>query len=603
MATSESDDFESADEGFDADDSPKKSKISGVTTGVQKLGPAAETKETSVEESKNVKPVEVSEEGGWEPDDLDDDILYSIEESNIEEVTKAVNDLKVEPAEEQQLPVTETPTVPTTAETKTETSETPNEVQQKERRQRPIREAKNIGKLGSGGAKKLGSKLSGSSAAANKVTEDVPDNFKEFIKESERKEEAEEKKPVEVASVLDKLAASSEEPQQQASGWGAWGGWGSSLLTTATSSVTSLGSQVINTVIDTVESGLGAPNPEEIAREQIAETVKEPLINPNEEEKTADGGDQTNISFPLGSWISGVSQLGKIVESTGSKVISGGLDTLENIGKKTMQVLQDGDPGLKKKRALFQPDKPVLSQALREAKELAEQHEQAAEEKIAARKVHFETLFDDFQGLVHLEALEMLSRQCEMKLQSSLLKLAGAELKEAHEKLVAVRDESILPSTDDIEEPEGDISEAVLENIQSLPVKVSSDKLLKIWNSLQSLSTRDATLADDHAHCISSLAELTSACVEVFHRTGELLTVNETRDPLTEAQALQKLTINLTFLVEKSATLLCENLNQKHGEDAQIIITKVFLEASNSSTYIQDAFQLLMPVLQQATLL
>ncbi|CAB3371531.1 Hypothetical predicted protein [Cloeon dipterum] len=474
MATSESDDFESADEGFDADDSPKKSKISGVTTGVQKLGPAAETKEPSVVESKNVKPVEVVDEGGWEPDDLDDDILDSIEESKIEEVTKAVSNIKVEPAEEQQLPVTETPTVPTT-----ETSEAPNEVQQKERRQRPIREAKNIGKLGSGGAKKLGSKLSGSSAAA-KVTEDVPDTFKEFNKENERKEEAEEKEPVEVASVLDKLAASSEEPQQQASGWGAWGGWGSSLLTTATSSVTSLGNQVINTVIDTVESGLGAPNPEEIAREQIAESVKEPLINSNEEEKTADSGDQTNISFPLGSWISGVSQLGKIVESTGSKVISGGLDTLENIGKKTMQVLQDGDPGLKKKRALFQPDKPVLSQALREAKELAEQHEQAAEEKIAARKVHFETLFDDFQGLVHLEALEMLSRQCEMKLQSSLLKLAGAELKEAHEKLVAVRDESILPSTDDIEEPEGDISEAVIENIQSLPVKVSSDKLLKV---------------------------------------------------------------------------------------------------------------------------
>jgi len=52
-------------------------------------------------------------------------------------------------------------------------------------------------------------------------------------------------------------------------GWGSWGGWGSSLLSTATSSVSSLGSHVISTVIDTVESGLGAPDPEDIAKEQI----------------------------------------------------------------------------------------------------------------------------------------------------------------------------------------------------------------------------------------------------------------------------------------------------------------------------------------------
>lgn len=52
-------------------------------------------------------------------------------------------------------------------------------------------------------------------------------------------------------------------------------------------------------------------------------------------------------------FLSNVSQITKIVESTGSKIISGGLDTLETVGKKTLEVLQDGDPGLRKKRALF----------------------------------------------------------------------------------------------------------------------------------------------------------------------------------------------------------------------------------------------------------
>jgi len=59
--------------------------------------------------------------------------------------------------------------------------------------------------------------------------------------------------------------------------------------------------------------------------------------------------------------MSGVSSITRLVETTGSKVLTGGLDTLETIGKKTMEVLQEGDPGLKKKRALFS-GKPVLSQ-------------------------------------------------------------------------------------------------------------------------------------------------------------------------------------------------------------------------------------------------
>lgn len=59
----------------------------------------------------------------------------------------------------------------------------------------------------------------------------------------------------------------------------------------------------------------------------------------------------------LGSLMSGVGLLG-------TKVLSGGLDTLETLGKKTMEVLQDGDPMLRKKRAMLfaDPDKPVLSQ-------------------------------------------------------------------------------------------------------------------------------------------------------------------------------------------------------------------------------------------------
>lgn len=65
-------------------------------------------------------------------------------------------------------------------------------------------------------------------------------------------------------------------------------------------------------------------------------------------------------------FLNNVSQITKIVESTGSKIISGGLDTLETVGKKTLEVLQEGDPGFRKKRALFFQNKKInLSQASR----------------------------------------------------------------------------------------------------------------------------------------------------------------------------------------------------------------------------------------------
>jgi hypothetical protein len=57
----------------------------------------------------------------------------------------------------------------------------------------------------------------------------------------------------------------------QSGGWG-WGTWGSSLLSTATASVSTLTSHVsqgISTVMDSVEGGLGAPDPEELARQDV----------------------------------------------------------------------------------------------------------------------------------------------------------------------------------------------------------------------------------------------------------------------------------------------------------------------------------------------
>lgn len=58
-----------------------------------------------------------------------------------------------------------------------------------------------------------------------------------------------------------------------------------------------------------------------------------------------------------------------------------------------------------------------VSQVLREAKEREELQQTAEKESDSEKKAvaHYGMLFDEFQGLSHLEALEILSRESESK--------------------------------------------------------------------------------------------------------------------------------------------------------------------------------------------
>lgn len=147
-----------------------------------------------------------------------------------------------------------------------------------------------------------------------------------------------------------------------------------------------------------------------------------------------------------------------------------------------MEVLQDGDPGLKKKRAFFfeEGEKPILSQVLREAKEKADVEEKSAEEKQMARKVHFESIFDDFQGLVHLEALEMLSKQCNMKIQQKLVDLEGDELSSLEETLDEIKELCDLGDEDEEEEAKKSFEDRLNDACQDLGIPVTFEKIVNV---------------------------------------------------------------------------------------------------------------------------
>jgi len=408
-----------------------------------------------------------------------------------------------------------------------------------------------------------------------------------------------------IAPVFDKLLQPGpEEPVDSDSGWGRWGSWRvTSLLSTATGSVSTLTTHVTQGLSTVLETGIGAPDPEELAvlekQEELKlhEEKKQNEANELSELKCEAGEKSEGKSsslFGFSHLMSGVSSITRLVETTGSKVLTGGLDTLETIGKKTMEVLQEGDPGLKKKRALFS-GKPVLSQVLREAKEKAERENKETEDKEAARKAHFETLFDDYQGLVHLEALEMLSEQCNIKLQSVLLTSSGTALSELQQSLQEVRDLCQLP---DDEDTEVDASDAVewrekLDGVtQGLGVPFATDKLNETWDMAHrwledhcanQSSDTDEVVSGIYQKAIQTMAQLTAASVEQFHKVAELLLVKDDRSPTNEAQTLVQVTSTLSSQVSSVATRFSECLNAaiKNSSDPDVIvalITNVFLE-------------------------
>lgn len=156
--------------------------------------------------------------------------------------------------------------------------------------------------------------------------------------------------------------------QKPTSGWGGlFGGVVSSVLSTATEglgNITSTVSQGLNQVI-------GVPDPEELARMQAAETtklqseLKKPSgVDKNDEQKGIKDNQQHRVQEQQGGTPVFGLNIVSGVTTIGTKVLNTGLDTLEGIGKKTMNILQENDPLLMNKRKLLglEHDKPNLSE-------------------------------------------------------------------------------------------------------------------------------------------------------------------------------------------------------------------------------------------------
>ncbi|XP_057358135.1 protein NOXP20 isoform X2 [Manis pentadactyla] len=228
-------------------------------------------------------------------------------------------------------------------------------------------------------------------------------------------------------------------------GWAGWGSWGKSLLSSASA---------------TVGHGLTA------VKEKAGATLRIHGVNSGSSEgaqpDTENGDPQTDVptdqsptESPPTSASTGsrgmLSAITNVVQNTGKSVLTGGLDALEFIGKKTMNVLAESDPGFKRTKTLMERT-VSLSQMLREAKEREKQR--LAQQLPAERTAHYGMLFDEYQGLSHLEALEILSNESESKVQSFLASLNGEKLELIKNDLISIKDVFAAKELENEESPE-----------------------------------------------------------------------------------------------------------------------------------------------------
>ncbi|KAM8973459.1 protein FAM114A2 isoform 2-T2 [Pelodytes ibericus] len=407
---------------------------------------------------------------------------------------------------------------------------------------------------------------------------------------------------------------------KSSSAWGYWENWGKSLISTASATVATVG-HGISSAIEKAESTLGVPSPVELSFRDHSVPAEEAA--PGESTAGTNGDSSSPISGALGFF----SSISTAVQSTGKTVLTGGLDALEFIGKKTMDVIAEGDPGFKKTKGLMNRNS-TLSQVLREAKEKEEQRVSSAVSADTDGKAHYGLLFDEYQGLAHLEALELLSKESEAKVKSILGALSGDELTKTKLELEPLKETFSLEEFEDDEEVEKgdeDFCKEVSALFETLQITARPDKLTRARQAAYSWMTdvggKEAeddvvqkepeasgkktkpTVEEIHDLAIRSLAELTACSMEMFHKSATLILHGATNAPAAaRGKALSQMTITLckelSQLSKKVTTLLTTAGASEKSDVLNPLITGVFLEASNSASYIQDAFQLLLPVLE-----
>jgi hypothetical protein len=173
--------------------------------------------------------------------------------------------------------------------------------------------------------------------------------------------------------------------------------------------------------------------------------------------------------------------------------------------------------------------------------------------------------------------------------------------------------ETMSDETDDDDSSEHDFNQLLMDYVAQLSLNISIQKLLNSHEkSMKWLAEEPAEprkTKDVHQRAMESLAEFTACSIEHFHRVGQLLL----QDKDSQVMSFPETSVTLTSVTK----VLCREMSLQSARFVQCIssastaegdqtvtelITSIYLEAGNSSSYINDSFRLLLPIIQLATI-
>lgn len=278
------------------------------------------------------------------------------------------------------------------------------------------------------------------------------------------------------------------------------------------------------------------PDPEEMAKLHKEEETKhreQPAVEKSEEEEY-----MSNHS---------VFKLLTNVSKMSSKVVT---DTLEGIGKKTINIIHDTDPNIKNKIKSIgtnRNESSNLSELLKEAKEKNEEmvHNDLHNTTPVEISKLFENLLDEYKGLMHLEALEVLSKQSKLKIEVLVAPLAGKALSEMEETLDEVEELCEMPDSETNDESfdVNRLQEKFIKAIEDLNVTMSFNEIVEYTANanemIENLENCDAL--DMLKKAIETLAKLCALSLVIYCKLAEkLLLLNQHRSTADEVDSISQ---------------------------------------------------------------
>uniref|UniRef100_A0A1A9W9D1 Protein FAM114A2 n=1 Tax=Glossina brevipalpis TaxID=37001 RepID=A0A1A9W9D1_9MUSC len=390
-------------------------------------------------------------------------------------------------------------------------------------------------------------------------------------------------------------------------GWGSlFGGVMSSVFTTASEGL----GNITTTMTQKLDKVIGLPDPVEMARLNAIEEAKAKKLaeDVTQKEQTLTQAGSNNQLFGL-NLVTGVTNLG-------TKVINTGLDTLEGIGKKTMTLLQENDPSLKDKikKLALETEKPNLSEVLKQAKHENEKIEQTLKDSENKRdEVTFKILFENNCGLVHLEALEILSKESELKIRTLLQTAKHDDLTELNETLEEVKE---LLELEEIGEDENifepydaeELQKIFKEAIDDIKLGITFEDIVTLWaDTLKWLKSDEPPLTKTkhiYARGVTILSETCALQMAKLHKIAELLLIKEQHSTVNEVDAISQLSrhfiVHLHVLANQFVDLFVNSKAEVEDcdEDSHSYVSSTFSEMLQARQQIEKAHILFLPILQ-----